>query len=150
MKETKPWIMRQTWHDLLFAHWPVDPDQLRGVIPGELSLDLFDQRAWLGRAPRGPVSDEEHDDAREKEENSGRAFRRAREVPVGSSNAQHDRASFVGPQGLSRLDDSTPPLVTAVARILFVRPIADSRGPETYCRHKLATVPRHPVEAGLT
>ena len=19
-----PWIMTQTWHDLLFAHWPVD------------------------------------------------------------------------------------------------------------------------------
>ena len=21
-----PWVMKQTWHDLLFAHWPVKPD----------------------------------------------------------------------------------------------------------------------------
>ena len=43
--------MRQSWHDLLFAHWPVDPDQLRGLIPAGLSLDLFDRRAWLGIIP---------------------------------------------------------------------------------------------------
>ncbi|HLY99856.1 MAG TPA: DUF2071 domain-containing protein, partial [Candidatus Angelobacter sp.] len=36
-----PWIMRQRWHDLLFAHWVVDSDQLRRLVPAELELDLF-------------------------------------------------------------------------------------------------------------
>lgn len=47
----KPWIMRQTWHDLLFAHWPIEPDRLRGLIPDGLTFDLFDRRAWLGIIP---------------------------------------------------------------------------------------------------
>lgn len=44
----KMWIMTQTWRDLLFLHWPVDPDELRKYIPGELELDLYDNRAWIG------------------------------------------------------------------------------------------------------
>ena len=43
--------MRQTWHDLLFAHWPVSPDRLRTLIPAGLTLDLFDGHAWLGVVP---------------------------------------------------------------------------------------------------
>lgn len=43
--------MRQTWHDLLFAHWPIEPDRLRGLIPEGLTIDLFDRRAWLGIIP---------------------------------------------------------------------------------------------------
>ncbi|MPZ20499.1 MAG: DUF2071 domain-containing protein [Luteitalea sp.] len=46
-----PWIMRQTWHDLLFAHWAVDPPRLAAVIPPRLELDVFDGRAWLGVVP---------------------------------------------------------------------------------------------------
>ena len=42
-----PWIMTQTWHDLLFAHWPVDRRELRTRAPG-LELDVFDGQAWLG------------------------------------------------------------------------------------------------------
>mgnify|MGYP006204496501 CR=1 FL=1 len=37
-----PWLMTQTWHDLLFAHWPVDPDELHRRIPAEFTLDIFD------------------------------------------------------------------------------------------------------------
>jgi uncharacterized protein YqjF (DUF2071 family) len=48
---SRPWIMRQTWHHLLFAHWPIDPDHLRGHIPGGVTLDLFDGRAWLAIVP---------------------------------------------------------------------------------------------------
>ena len=29
----RPWIMVQTWSNLLFAHWPIDPDLLRPDIP---------------------------------------------------------------------------------------------------------------------
>jgi uncharacterized protein len=43
--------MRQTWHDLLFAHWPLDPAALRPWIPPSLTLDCFDGRAWLGVVP---------------------------------------------------------------------------------------------------
>jgi uncharacterized protein len=47
----RPWIMTQSWHDLLFAHWPFDPAALRDKVPAELPLDLFDGRAWLGVIP---------------------------------------------------------------------------------------------------
>jgi uncharacterized protein YqjF (DUF2071 family) len=44
----RPWLMAQSWHDLLFAHWPVSLDQLRQVLPAQLTLDTFDGQAWLG------------------------------------------------------------------------------------------------------
>ena len=43
--------MRQTWHDLLFAHWPVSADRLRTQLPPGLTLDLFDGTAWIGVVP---------------------------------------------------------------------------------------------------
>jgi uncharacterized protein YqjF (DUF2071 family) len=46
-----PWIMTQSWHDLLFAHWAVDPAVLRKRVPPQLPLDLFDGRAWIGIVP---------------------------------------------------------------------------------------------------
>jgi uncharacterized protein len=46
-----PWIMTQSWHDLLFAHWPIDPAVLRTLVPAVFPLDLFDGRAWLGVVP---------------------------------------------------------------------------------------------------
>jgi uncharacterized protein len=47
----RPWVMAQTWKDLLFAHWSVDPQALAGVVPGELSLDTFDGEAWIAVTP---------------------------------------------------------------------------------------------------
>lgn len=46
-----PWIMTQSWHDLLFAHWPVAVDRLRELVPPGLEIDLFDREAWLGVIP---------------------------------------------------------------------------------------------------
>jgi uncharacterized protein YqjF (DUF2071 family) len=46
-----PWVMTQTWSDLLFAHWPVPMDALRARVPARLALDTFDGRAWLGVTP---------------------------------------------------------------------------------------------------
>lgn len=46
-----PWVMAQTWHDLLFAHWPVDEVRLSSMIPPALELDLFEGRAWVGVVP---------------------------------------------------------------------------------------------------
>lgn len=47
----RPWLMTQSWHDLLFAHWPFDPDVLRPLLPPNLPLDVFDGRAWIGVIP---------------------------------------------------------------------------------------------------
>jgi uncharacterized protein YqjF (DUF2071 family) len=46
-----PWVMTQSWHDLLFAHWPVDTPKLREHIPEPLEIDTFDGRAWLAVVP---------------------------------------------------------------------------------------------------
>jgi uncharacterized protein len=46
-----PWLLTQSWHDLLFAHWPLDPDALRSKVPANLPLDVFDGRAWIGVIP---------------------------------------------------------------------------------------------------
>jgi uncharacterized protein YqjF (DUF2071 family) len=42
------WIMTQTWHDVLFAHWPVERAVLEARLPRSCPLDLFDGQAWLG------------------------------------------------------------------------------------------------------
>jgi uncharacterized protein len=43
--------MAQTWHDLLFAHWPVAAGAMRPLVPRELELDLFDGQSWVGVVP---------------------------------------------------------------------------------------------------
>lgn len=47
----RPWLMTQTWNDLLFAHWPVDRARLRALVPQHFELDLFDNVAWVGVVP---------------------------------------------------------------------------------------------------
>ena len=48
---SRPWIMEQTWNDLLFAHWPVSTDILRPLVPSSLSLDAFDGQCWVAVVP---------------------------------------------------------------------------------------------------
>jgi|ERR1035438_4000332 uncharacterized protein YqjF (DUF2071 family) len=48
---TRPWIMAQSWHDLLFAHWPSDSVALRPHIPAALELDVFHGQAWIAVVP---------------------------------------------------------------------------------------------------
>jgi len=47
----EPWMMAQTWRDLLFAHWAVEPEAVRAALPDALPLDTFDGRAWIGVTP---------------------------------------------------------------------------------------------------
>jgi hypothetical protein len=47
----RPWIMLQTWHDLLFAHWALTPEKIRPLVPKELELDLHEGRAYVAVAP---------------------------------------------------------------------------------------------------
>lgn len=46
-----PWIMRQIWHDLLFAHWLITPEALRPLVPAQLELDRFQGKCWVGVVP---------------------------------------------------------------------------------------------------
>jgi uncharacterized protein len=43
--------MGQTWEDLLFAHWPVDGDALRRLLPDAVRLQTHEGAAWLGITP---------------------------------------------------------------------------------------------------
>jgi uncharacterized protein len=43
--------MAQSWHDLLFAHWPIGPEALRPLIPPQLELQTFDKQCWVGVVP---------------------------------------------------------------------------------------------------
>jgi len=47
----RSWVQGQTWDHLLFAHWRVDADALRALVPEQLPLDLFDGEAWIGITP---------------------------------------------------------------------------------------------------
>jgi uncharacterized protein len=46
-----PWIGHMNWHELLFAHWPMDPDIMRPLIPPGLTLETWDGQAWIGVVP---------------------------------------------------------------------------------------------------
>ena len=45
------WIMAQSWHDLLFAHWPLPAGQLRPHVPSRLAIDTYQGQAWIGVVP---------------------------------------------------------------------------------------------------
>lgn len=51
--EMSGWVMRQTWSDLLFAHWPVPTARMRALVPAPLELDAFDGSAWIAVVPFG-------------------------------------------------------------------------------------------------
>jgi uncharacterized protein len=43
--------MKQTWHDLLFAHWPLPPAVMRPLVPPELTIETFNGECWVGVVP---------------------------------------------------------------------------------------------------
>ena len=46
-----PWVMTQRWNDLLFLHYEVPAEKLRALIPEALTLDTFQQGAWVSVTP---------------------------------------------------------------------------------------------------
>lgn len=46
-----PWTMKQTWNDLLFAHYPIKLEVLRKLVPDLLPLDSFNGMGWIGVVP---------------------------------------------------------------------------------------------------
>ena len=49
--QDRPWVMAQSWHDLLFAHWRVPVEALRPVVHPAIPIDEFDGSAWIGVTP---------------------------------------------------------------------------------------------------
>lgn len=43
--------MRQTWNDLLFAHWRIPANVMRRLVPSVLPLDLWGGWAWITVVP---------------------------------------------------------------------------------------------------
>jgi uncharacterized protein YqjF (DUF2071 family) len=43
--------MHQNWGKLLFIHWAIDAELLRPLIPAQLTIDTFDDKAWIGVIP---------------------------------------------------------------------------------------------------
>lgn len=48
---SRPWLLRQTWHDLLFLHWAAPAAILRPLLPGALQLEEFAGTAWVAVTP---------------------------------------------------------------------------------------------------
>lgn len=46
-----PWVMRQVWSDLLFAHWPAPASAIAALLPPGLPLDTWEGEAWVGVVP---------------------------------------------------------------------------------------------------
>jgi hypothetical protein len=45
---SRAWIMKQTWRNVLFLHWPIPPEYLRPLVPSALQIDIYQGQAWLG------------------------------------------------------------------------------------------------------
>ncbi|HEY1409586.1 MAG TPA: DUF2071 domain-containing protein, partial [Promineifilum sp.] len=45
------WTWRQSWQDLLFAHWPVPAEAIRPLVPAALNVQEFDGASWIGIVP---------------------------------------------------------------------------------------------------
>ena len=50
-KPKLPTVMYQRWEELLFLHWPVEPQIVAKVLPPGLGVDTYKGKAWLGVVP---------------------------------------------------------------------------------------------------
>jgi len=115
--------MAQTWHDLLFAHWPIPAAELRPHVPRELEIDTFDGQAWVGVVPFRM---------------SGVRLRLLPPVPGNGAFPEMNVRTYVklgtSPEdGIARTGvwffslDATPALVVAAARATFHLPYFQAR-----------------------
>ena len=44
-------VMYQNWHHLGFFHWEVPPGDLQALLPADLTVDLFEGKAFIGLVP---------------------------------------------------------------------------------------------------
>ena len=50
-KPKRPWVMTMSWVNLLAAHWPIEPRQLRRLVPDRLAVDTWEGKAWISILP---------------------------------------------------------------------------------------------------
>lgn len=50
-----PWdrraVLRQSWSELAYFHWPYEPAAVQRLLPAGLRVDTFDGAAWVGLIP---------------------------------------------------------------------------------------------------
>lgn len=46
-----PFVMHQSWEQLLFLHWHFDPADIQRTLPPGLYVDVFEGRAWVAIVP---------------------------------------------------------------------------------------------------
>jgi uncharacterized protein len=111
-----PWIMAQSWHDLLFAHWRVPEELVRSKIPSALEVDTFDGSAWLGVVPFRM---------------SGIRARWTPPMPRVSAFVEMNLRTYVRHRGQGGVWffslDATEPIAVSVARRWFHLPYFDAR-----------------------
>ena len=44
-------VLYQTWRDLLFVHWEIDPELIQATLPPGLHVDTFEGKAYVGIVP---------------------------------------------------------------------------------------------------
>lgn len=44
-------VMYQTWDDLLFVHWEIDPADIQATLPPGLTVDTWEGKAYVGLVP---------------------------------------------------------------------------------------------------
>ena len=111
------------WSHLLFAHWPVPPDQLRPHVPAALEIDTFEGGAWIGVVPFGMA---------------GVRVRRLPSVPGTTSFLELNVRTYVLPRDGDAAGERSPGvwffsldagsrLVVRVARLWYGLPYFDAR-----------------------
>ncbi len=45
------WSWRQSWRDLLFAHWPIPAERLQPLVPAPLVVQEYEGTSWVGVVP---------------------------------------------------------------------------------------------------
>lgn len=107
----EPWMMRQVWHELLFAHWPVSSAVLRPLIPQGLEVDTFEGTSWVGVVPFHM---------------SGVRLRSIPPIPGLSAFPELNVRTYVVVNGIPGVYffslDAGNPVVVAIARVTFHLP----------------------------
>jgi uncharacterized protein YqjF (DUF2071 family) len=103
-------MMRQTWHDLLFAHWPIPKSRLRAFVPEPLEIEEHDGMSWVTLVPVRLT---------------GVSLRLLPSVPLLSSFTQLNLRLYVTHEGkpglwFVTLDASSPLTVWAARRFLHL------------------------------
>jgi len=108
--------MRMRWHDLCFLHWRVDPARLAPLLPAGLTLDTFDDAAWIGVVPFR-MSDV-----------SVRLTPRVRRLADFAELNVRTYVTAAGKPGVWFFSlDATQPVAVRVARSIFHLPYHDAR-----------------------